>query len=39
MKIAYESPEMVCLGTVVELTAGQGGDSKDSTDYCIPVSL
>jgi hypothetical protein len=34
----YAAPEIVQMGKVVEITAGQGGESKDSTDTCIPVS-
>ena len=34
----YAAPEIVRMGEVIEITAGQGGDSKDSTDTCIPVT-
>jgi hypothetical protein len=37
-KMNYTAPELVKMGKVAAITAGQGGSSKDSTDTCIPVS-
>ena len=36
-KSKHESPEIVSLGKVIELTQRGGGSSKDQDDYCIPV--
>ncbi len=37
IKRIAEKPEMTYMGKVVDVTAGQGGDSKDYGGYCIPV--
>jgi len=33
----YETPEIVSVGSAIQLTSGQGGDSKDMDGYTIPV--
>jgi hypothetical protein len=33
----YEAPEIVALGSVIRLTQGMGGDSKDCGGWTIPV--
>lgn len=35
----YRSAQFSEIGSVVELTKGQGGDSKDTDSYCIPVPV
>lgn len=37
LKRIAEKPELTYMGKVVNVTAGQGGDSKDDGGYCIPV--
>ena len=35
---AYESPEVVKMGSVTQLTQGMGGDSHDTGGMTIPVT-
>ena len=37
MKRIAERPELTYMGKVVDVTGGQGGDSKDYGGFCIPV--
>lgn len=33
----YETPEIVSVGSALELTRGMGGDSSDTGGWTIPV--
>ena len=37
LKRIAEKPELTYMGTVTDVTAGGGGDSKDYGGYTIPV--
>lgn len=37
IKRIAERPDLTYMGKVVDVTGGQGGDSKDYGGYCIPV--